>query len=104
MNCEDCRALLEEYFDDALDAQTADEVGSHLKSCDSCLAVYEMMGAEQKIYERYERDIDVTPALWAAIENRIAAEPRVEERRKLGLLSSWSRIVRSRMNSLQSLH
>jgi hypothetical protein len=72
MRCEDCRAVIEEYFDGELAAETAALVAAHLPACAACAAAIEALEAEQSIYLRYDRGLEVTPALWAGVRAEIA--------------------------------
>ncbi|MFL6213678.1 MAG: anti-sigma factor family protein [Blastocatellia bacterium] len=74
MKCESCQSVLEEYFDGELPAKGAAEVRAHLANCSACAAEIAEMRQSHELYARYERDIEVTPALWAGIEARIKAE------------------------------
>lgn len=70
MNCKDCLLVIEEYFDGELaDSQT---VAKHLAHCSECAKAYQMLKAEQAIYDSYQRNIEVTPMLWAGIEAQIS--------------------------------
>ncbi|HET9529084.1 MAG TPA: zf-HC2 domain-containing protein [Blastocatellia bacterium] len=75
MKCDDCVAVLEEYIDGELDEKKASPVRTHLSACSACASVYQSLSEEQLVYARYERDLDVGPAMWAAIEARIKHEP-----------------------------
>jgi hypothetical protein len=74
MKCEACQSVLEEYFDGELSAKAATEVRAHLASCPACAAELTALRQSHELYTRYERDVEVTPALWAGIEARIKAE------------------------------
>ncbi len=74
MKCEDCEVLLEEFYDGELDSHQARTVETHLATCASCACMGEALQQEQAIYARYQRDIEVTPVLWAGIEARIRKE------------------------------
>lgn len=78
MKCEECQAAIEDYIDEALAVRTAREVSTHLSSCAICSRCHEELKGEQAIYASYQRDVDVTPALWASIESRIKREPLTE--------------------------
>jgi hypothetical protein len=73
MNCKDCSLVLEEYVDGALDEKQTPAVSLHLNTCSECARAYEMLRLEQEIYKRYDRELEITPALWTAIESRIQA-------------------------------
>jgi hypothetical protein len=74
MNCEDCRLLVEEYFDGELDTSTALKVRHHLDDCPSCSAVLESLSAEQSVYANYTSDVEMSPELWASVRREIEAE------------------------------
>jgi Putative zinc-finger len=76
MKCEDCLPLLEEYFDGETDARAAELVGAHLSKCADCAAALDALRFEQDVYARYERGLEVTPALWAAVSAEIARGPQ----------------------------
>ena len=74
MKCEQCQSVLEEYFDGELAAGHAAEVRVHLAGCAACAAALAELRQEHALYARYERDVEVTPDLWAGIEARLNAE------------------------------
>ena len=76
MRCEDCLAVVEEYFDGELEPKQTERVGAHLAACADCAAALDALSFEQEIYLRYERDVEVSPALW---ENVRAGVARLEE-------------------------
>lgn len=75
MRCVDCLPLIEEYFDGETDARTAASVGAHLSACADCAAALDALRFEQDVYVRYDRGLEVTPALWAAVSARVARGP-----------------------------
>jgi hypothetical protein len=76
MKCQDCELLLEEYLDGETDERAAGAIAAHLKACAACAETYDRLAAEQSLYASYEREVEVTPALWAGVEARLRAEPR----------------------------
>jgi Putative zinc-finger len=74
MECEDYLTSIEEYLDGELDAQDAARVRAHAESCAECASYYEGLKVEQAAYAHYKRDVEVTPAMWAAVEARIERE------------------------------
>src|SRR5262245_28715065 len=74
MKCEDCLEQIEDYFDAELDARNSKDVEAHVISCSTCAAFYEALKQEQQVYAKYQRDVEVTPALWSAIQARLNAE------------------------------
>lgn len=80
MKCEECTAsALEELLDGELDERRAAEINAHLAACEPCALRYDELLDEAAIYASYERDVEVTPQLWAGVAARIAvAEKSVE--------------------------
>jgi hypothetical protein len=79
MKCEDCLALIEEYFDGELYGPAAERVSAHLAACAECADALEALSAEQAVYLSYERDLEVTPALWERVRAEVARlEPAAE--------------------------
>jgi hypothetical protein len=80
MKCEEYRVLIEDYVDGSLDHKSAARTTSHTAACAECASFYQELSREQELYARYQRDVEVTPVLWASIEARIkqerAAKPR----------------------------
>jgi anti-sigma factor RsiW len=74
MKCEEYQILIEDYVDGALDERAAARVMSHLSECAACAQFRQELTAEQELYSRYQRDVELTPALWASIESRIRQE------------------------------
>ena len=82
---------MEEYFDGEIGARTAELTGAHLVVCAACASAYRELGREQELYARYSREVEVTPALWAGVSARIAAERRAQtERQAGGGLPEWT--------------
>ena len=71
MKCEECQALLEEYVDGALDQRTVQPLTAHMNVCAVCSRFREDVVGEQELYSKYERDVEVSPALWSSIEAQI---------------------------------
>ena len=72
MRCEDCLAVVEEYFDGELEAKQTQSVSAHLAACADCAAALDALSFERDIYLRYERDVEVTPALWEQVRAGVA--------------------------------
>jgi hypothetical protein len=86
MKCEECQQFLEEYIDGELEMRLAAQVSAHASSCSDCSKAYEELKQEQGLYTHYQRDIEVTPALWAGVEARIRQEKAA---RSSGMLGGW---------------
>jgi hypothetical protein len=73
MKCEECTtSALEEFLDGELDARRAAEMNVHLAACEACALRYDALLDEQTIYASYERDVQVTPQMWAGVVAGIA--------------------------------
>lgn len=75
MKCDDCLNLLTEYIDGEVGEHDAAQVSAHLVTCVNCANEFEALTAEQEIYARYDRELNISPSLWNAIEARTSAEP-----------------------------
>jgi hypothetical protein len=75
MRCEDCLPLIEDYFDGEVKGRNEELMASHLAACETCAAALDALSFEQEIYTRYDRGLEVTPALWARVSAEIAREP-----------------------------
>ncbi|HJP90550.1 MAG TPA: anti-sigma factor [Pyrinomonadaceae bacterium] len=67
MKCEVCSELLEEYLDGELAPGERERVGAHLIGCVDCSTKFEALTAEQELFARYDREIEVPPFLWTRI-------------------------------------
>jgi len=76
MRCEECLAVVEEYFDGELVRHKAEQVAAHLAACADCAAAHDALAFEQELFLRYDRGLEVSPALW---QNVRAAVARLEE-------------------------
>ncbi|HEX8474034.1 MAG TPA: zf-HC2 domain-containing protein [Pyrinomonadaceae bacterium] len=71
MKCDECLPLIEEFFDGELDEQTSEHISTHVSVCADCAAAFDALGCEQQLYTQYHRELEVTPALWQAIQTSI---------------------------------
>ena len=71
MKCEENLDLLEEYLDGELGVEDQEHVNEHLITCASCAEQFAALTAEQEMFAHYDREIEVSPALWNGIEERI---------------------------------
>jgi hypothetical protein len=74
MKCEECQQFLEEYIDGELEMKLAAQVSAHASNCSDCSKAYQELKQELEVYAHYQRDVEVTPALWAGVEARIRHE------------------------------
>ena len=76
MKCDDCLNLLAEYIDGEVIEHEAASVSAHLITCANCASELEALTAEQEVYARYDRELNISPSMWSAIEARTAAADR----------------------------
>ncbi len=88
MKCEEYRILIEDCVDGAVDQKTASRVTAHTATCAECASFYRETSREQDVYSRYQRDVEVTPVLWASIETRIKQERAAQPGGQLGEMIS----------------
>lgn len=95
MKCDEVRQLYEAYFDSELDAKTTLEIQQHLAVCPDCARV---SAAETKLATQINsrlKDGARSAALWAQIEQQVAAAHKVDTQPRLGaeavLRSAWWR-------------
>src|SRR5687767_12974068 len=103
MKCEECRVLVEEYFDGELDQSTARAVAAHIEKCASCSAALDQLSSEHQLYQSYERELHVSPAMWINVRERLNQE---NDRRILTILrrsqAEFSRLLSLRFNMATS--
>ncbi len=85
MKCEEFLSMIEEYFDGEMDEKNSRLVAAHIAACGACALEYDRLGREQELYTSYEREVDVTPALWAGVQARI----REERADQTGSVRQW---------------
>jgi putative zinc finger protein len=81
MKCEVFQELLEEYIDGEIAPADRKQVEAHLIACADCSARLAALTAEQELFARYDREVEVPPFLWT----RVAAHTISESPRK----NSW---------------
>ena len=74
MKCDDCLNLLEMYIDGEAGERNTDQVREHLMKCESCTGEFEALTAESELYQRYDRDLQISPAIWNGIAARISTQ------------------------------
>lgn len=73
MKCDDCLNLLETYLDGEAGERNREHVQAHLMKCAGCTSAFEALTAENEMFARYDRELEISPAIWNGIETRIAA-------------------------------
>ena len=76
MKCEVCRELLEEYLDGELATQDHEQVNAHLSACIDCSENFAVLTAEQDLFARYDREIEVPPFLWTRVAAHTVSESK----------------------------
>ena len=74
MKCEVCQELLEEYLDGEITPADREQVDSHLIACAGCSASFAALNAEQEIFTRYDRQVEVPPFLWTRVAAHTVSE------------------------------
>jgi hypothetical protein len=67
MKCEVCLELLEEYLDGEVPVEDQEQISAHLISCADCSATFGTLTAEQELFARYDREVEVPPFLWTRV-------------------------------------
>ena len=86
MKCEVCTELLEDYLDGELAPQDREQVDAHLIACIACSETFATLTAEQEIFARYDREVEVPPFMWTRIAAHTVAESNVTKRGWLAAL------------------
>jgi hypothetical protein len=74
MKCDDCLNLLEVYLDGEAGERNHERVREHLMTCANCTSAFEALTAENDLFARYDRELEISPAIWNGISARIAAD------------------------------
>jgi hypothetical protein len=95
MKCEICLELLEEYLDGELTGADQEHVNAHLIKCTGCAAAFATLTAEQELFARYDREIEVPAFLWT----RIAAHSVSVNNQPAGWRAHFARLFNGRSAS-----
>ena len=93
MKCEVCQELLEEYLDGELAAGEQEQISAHLIMCADCSASFSTLTAEQELFTRYDRELEVPPFLWTRVaQHTVAANNSIKPgwRERLSLFAAPS--------------
>ena len=74
MKCEVYLELLEEYLDGELSGEDSKRVDAHLNACTDCADGFTALTAEQELFARYDRAVEVPPFLWTRVAAHTVAE------------------------------
>ena len=89
MKCDDCLNFLEAYIDGEAGERDTEQVRAHLIKCESCTRELEALTAESELYQRYDRDLQASPAVWNGIAARIAVENHEASAKPKSSLGGW---------------
>ena len=89
MKCDDCVNLLETYLDGEATERESDQIQTHLATCSVCTNQFEVLTAENELYASYDREMEISPALWNGVTARIALEDRQAESKSKPGLREW---------------
>ena len=70
MRCEEVKALMAEYIDDTLEAETREEVAGHLDICDGCFNEIKALDKTMWTLEESSRNITVPTGFLDSVEER----------------------------------
>jgi hypothetical protein len=73
MKCEVCLEMLDEYLDGELSAGEASEVAAHLITCSTCSTESAALAADQEIFLRYDRELEIPASMWGQIAEQTVA-------------------------------
>jgi hypothetical protein len=76
------------YIDGEAGERNSDQVREHLMKCESCTGEFEALTAESELYQRYDRDLQISPAIWNGIAARLAENQEPVAKPKSSL-SEW---------------
>jgi hypothetical protein len=68
------------YIDGEAGERNNDQVREHLMKCESCSVEFEALTAESELYQRYDRDLQISPAIWNGIAARIATQTEAKSK------------------------
>ena len=88
MKCEVCQELLEEYLDAELAPEDRALLNQHLIGCADCAESFAALTAEQELFARYDREVEVPPFLWTRIAAHTVAEKTPARRGWRGLFAA----------------
>jgi Putative zinc-finger len=88
MKCDDCLNLLEVYLDGEAGERNNEHLREHLMKCANCTSAFEALTAENELFARYDRELEISPAVWNGISARIAADGNGASRSKFSF-SEW---------------
>jgi len=74
MKCDDCVNFLEVYLDGEAGERNSELVREHLMKCAGCTSAFEALTAENELFARYDRELEISPGVWNGIAARIAAD------------------------------
>src|SRR3954469_24837860 len=74
MKCDDCLNLLEVYLDGEAGERNGEHVREHLMKCAGCTSAFEALTAENELFARYDRELEISPAMWNGIAARIGED------------------------------
>ena len=89
MKCDDCLNLLEMYIDGEAGERDTEQVRTHLMKCESCTREFEALTAEAEGYDRYDRDLQISPAIWNGIAARISTPNDETAAKRKSNLTEW---------------
>ena len=93
MKCEVCLELLEEYLDGELAAEEREQLDTHLVTCSECSESFAALSAEQEMFARYDRELEVPPFMWTRVAAHTVSESNIAKRGWLATLFGKSSLA-----------
>jgi hypothetical protein len=89
MKCNDCLSLLAEYIDGEAIGAAAERIRAHLITCAGCTREFELLTAEQELFARYDRELEIAPSMWQEIAARTTAASREADASSRAGMLEW---------------
>jgi hypothetical protein len=79
---------LEVYLDGEAGERNGEHMREHLMKCARCSSALEALTAENELFAHYDRELEISPAVWSGITARIAADDNGAAKSKFSF-SEW---------------
>ena len=94
MKCDVCLEMLEEYLDGELNADESSQVAAHLITCPTCSTESAELAADQEMFSRYDRNLEVPTSMWGQIAEQAIAPSLVTSVAPLSLSERFAGLFR----------